>query len=61
MKWKASGEDDDDDTEEAIDGEQLERSSDNESGYVGVTANRDGWRARCRIGGKQQHIGMYPR
>ena len=33
VTWKANGEDDDDDAEEAIAEEQLERSSDNASGY----------------------------
>ena len=61
MTWKASGEDDGDDPEEAIDEEQLERSSDNASGYVGVYAHGNRWQAKWKIGGKERYIGSFAR
>ena len=61
MRWKASGENDGDDAEEDIPEEELEQSSDNASGYVGVYAHRDVWQAKCRIGGQYRHIGSFAR
>ena len=58
---KTSGEDDNDDAEEDIAEEQLERSSDTASGYLGVTSQGSGWEARCRIGGKERYIGSFAR
>ena len=61
VTWKASGEDDDDDAKEAIPEEQLERTSDTASGYVGVYAHGNGWQAECTVGGKKRRIGSFPR
>ena len=53
--------DDGGDAEEAIDAEQLERSSASASGYAGVYAQGNRWQAKWEIGGKVQYIGSFAR